>query len=167
LAESFKRHFLKDKELKQTIFRIQQKMKINVEELFGAEAHVEVAESKNATIFLINNKPLLVRKDDLIFPVLGFDDVTKLMPWVVVNMGAVPHICNGADVMAPGIVNIKNDFKKDDFIVIVDEQHHKPLAVGVALFDSEAIRNLKHGKTIKTIHFVGDEVWQFLKRVKH
>ena len=144
---------------------MQQKAKMSAQELLGTEAHVEVAESKTATIFLINNKPLFARKDDLIFPTLGSDDITKLMPRVVVNMGAVPHVCNGADVMAPGIVDIGGDFEKDDFIVVVDEQHQKPLAVGVALFDSEAIRNLKHGKTIKTVHFVGDDFWRLLRKL--
>lgn len=164
MAESFKRHFLKDKELKQLLSRLQQTTKINSQELFGAEAHVEMAESKTATIFLINNKPLFAKKDDLIFPTLGSDDFTKLLPRAVVNMGAVPHVCNGADVMAPGIVDIRGDFKKDELVVVVDEQHQKSLAVGVALFDSEAIRSLKHGKTIKTVHFVGDDLWRLLRK---
>jgi len=155
---------LKDKELKQLILQLQEKTKIDTKELIGTSAKVEVAESKNVTIFLINDKPLFARKDDLVFPALGSDDVKKFLPQVVVNMGAVPHVCNGADVMAPGIVNVKGDFGKDEFIVVVDEQHQKPLAIGVSLCDSETIRNMKHGKAIKNIHFVGDDLWRLLRK---
>lgn len=165
MAEGFKRHFLKDKELRQLHAQIQQSVKKTVQELAGTDARIEVAESKTATIFLINNKPLFGRRENLIFPTLGFDDVTKFLPQVVVNMGAVSHVCNGADVMAPGIVNIKDDFKKDDFIVVVDEQHQKHLAIGVSLYDSEALKNLKHGKTIKNIHFVGDDLWRLMRKL--
>lgn len=112
MTASFKRHFLKDKELKQLLSQIKQKTRINTKELIDTNARVEVAESKNATIFLINDKPLFARKDDLVFPALGSDDVSTFLPQVVVNMGAVPHICNGADVMAPGIVKVKGDFRK-------------------------------------------------------
>jgi len=155
---------LKDKELKQLILQLQQKTKIDTKELMGTSAKVEVAESKNATIFLINDKPMFARKDDLVFPALGSDDVSKFLPQVVVNMGAVPHVCNGADVMAPGIVNVKGDFGKDEFVVVVDEQHQKPLAIGIALYDSEATRNLKRGKTVRNVHFVGDDLWRLLRK---
>jgi PUA domain protein len=166
LAERFKRHFLKDKELKQLLSQMQQKTKMNVQELFNANPQVEVAESKNATIFLINNRPLFAEKEHMIFPTLGPDDVTKFLPQVIVNMGAIPHVCNGADIMAPGVVNIKGDLKKDDFVVVVDELHQKPLAIGISLYDSEALRNLKHGKIVSNVHFVGDDLWRSLKKLQ-
>jgi PUA domain protein len=50
-------------------------------------------------------------------------------------------------------------------VVVVDERHQKPLAVGIALYDSETLRNLKHGKTIKNIHWVGDDLWQILRKL--
>jgi PUA domain protein len=165
LTESFKRYFLKDKEVKQLLSRVRQEVKIDAQALVGANARIESAESKTATVFLINNKPLFAKKDDLIFPTLGFDDVAKFLPQVIVNMGAVPHVCNGADVMAPGVVNIGGDFRKDDFVVVTDEKHQKPLAIGITLHDSESMRNLKQGKTVKNIHFVGDGLWQLLKKL--
>ena len=155
---------MKDKELKQLILQLQERAKIDTKELMGNSARVEVAESKNVTIFLINDKPLFAKKDDSVFPALGSDDLKKFLPQVVVNMGAVPHVCNGADIMAPGIIHIKGDFRKDEFVVVVDEQHKKPLAIGVSLCDSETIKNMKHGKTIKNIHFVGDDLWRLLRK---
>ena len=75
-------------------------------------------------------------------------------------MGAVKFIINGADVMRPGITDIEDGIRKDDFIVIIDQNNKKPLAVGIALFNSEEMRALPKGKVIKTIHYVGDVVWK-------
>jgi PUA domain protein len=165
VTESFKRHFLKDKEIRQLQAELQQKIKIDLQELLGANPHLEFAESKSAKIYLFNDKPLFARKDSMILPTLAFDGITRFFPLIVVNMGAVPHVCNGADVMAPGIVAVKGDFRKDDFVVVVDERHQKPLAVGMALYDSETLKNLKQGKTIKNVHWVGDGLWQLLKKL--
>ena len=163
MTESLKRHFLREKEAKQLLQQIQQKLEIDIEKHVGT--HVEFAESEIATIYIIDNKPLFAKKDDFIFPTLGFDNIVKLLPQIVVNMGAVPHVCNGADIMAPGIVAINGAFKKDYFVVIVDEKHKKPLAIGTALYDSEEMKNQKHGKTIKNVHYVGDKLWQWLRKL--
>jgi predicted RNA-binding protein (TIGR00451 family) len=37
-------------------------------------------------------------------------------------MGAVPHICNGADIMAPGIVKVEREFQARAMAVVVDEK---------------------------------------------
>jgi PUA domain protein len=139
---------------------------MNVQELFNGNPQVEVAESKNATIFLVNNKPLVAEKEGMIFPTLSADDVTKFLPKVVVNMGAIPYVCNGADIMAPGAVDVKGDFKRDDYVLVVDEQHQKSLAIGTSLYDSEALRSVKHGKIVTNIHFVGDDLWRSLKKLQ-
>ena len=44
-------------------------------------------------------------------------------------------------------------------ISVVDENHGKPLAVGIALFAGEEIRNMASGKVIKNLHYVGDKIW--------
>jgi PUA domain protein len=165
VTESFKRHFLKDKEMKQLLAEIMQVIKVDVQALFEADLQIEFAESPNVTLYIINGKPLLARKDSLILPTLLFDDILKFLPTVVVNMGAVPHVCNGADVMAPGIVAVKGDFGKDTFVVVVDERHQKPLALGMTLYDSETLRGMRQGKTMKNVHWVGDSLWQSPKKL--
>lgn len=165
MTEGFKRHFLKDKEMKQLLAEIQQKIKINVQELIDSNARLEFAESKGFALYLINEKPLFARKDKMIVPTLAFVDVLKYLPQVIVNMGAVPHVCNGADVMAPGIVAVKGDFEKEDFVVVVDERHQKPLAVGIALHDSQTLKTLKQGKTLKNVHWVSDDLWQIMRKL--
>lgn len=82
----------------------------------------------------------------------------KLLPTVVVDKGAIKFVVNGADIMRPGIVRC-DDFQEGAMVVIVDETVGKPLAVGQALLDSEALMAATGGKSVANLHYVGDEYW--------
>lgn len=84
----------------------------------------------------------------------------KIPSKVVIDMGAVPFISKGADVMRPGIKEVDTGIEKDDAVIILDEKHGKPIAVGIAMFSSSDILSMKEGKVIKNIHYVGDKIWQ-------
>ncbi|MFP4523249.1 MAG: PUA domain-containing protein [Candidatus Nanoarchaeia archaeon] len=77
------------------------------------------------------------------------------LPNVVVDKGAIRFVVKGADIMRPGIVDI-DEFKKNDFVVIVDEMMKKPLAVGKALKSSQELKEEKEGKSIQSLHYFGD-----------
>jgi len=158
-----KRHFLKEKEAKKLFLDFSQRLKVDAERLFGPKPRVEVNEAEVAEILIVDGKPLLARSGDTLFPTLTFEEFFPFLPKIVVDMGAVPYVCKGADVMAPGVVSIEGDFDENDFLLIVDERHRKPLAIGVALFNSQAVKNLKHGKIMKNIHHVGDKLWKALR----
>ena len=78
-------------------------------------------------------------------------------------MGAVPFVCKGANIMVPGIVRVEDDFERDELVVIIDEKHSKPLAIGISLFSSNEIRKMKQGIVIKNLHFVSDKIWAAAK----
>lgn len=164
MSEFLHRHFLKEKEVRRLLADFSQKLKVKTEQLFGPKPHIEQAEIHGTEIFIVNGKPLIARSNELLFPTLMFEEIFHLLPKIVVDMGAVPHICNGAHVMAPGIVRIKGDFQEKDILIILDERHEKPLAIGVALLNSKTAKTLKHGKMAKNIHFVGDKLWDSLKK---
>lgn len=86
-------------------------------------------------------------------------------PKVVVDMGAVPHVCNGADIMAPGIVCFEGEFKEGDLVFVADERHGKPLAVGEVVCDADTAKTVMRDVVVKNIHFVGDKVWNFMKKL--
>jgi PUA domain protein len=65
--------------------------------------------------------------------------------------------------MAPGIVRIEGEFSKGDIVIIVDEKHGKPLALGEILYDVENAKNVKQGVVVKNFHFVSDRIWNFAK----
>jgi PUA domain protein len=80
----------------------------------------------------------------------------------VVDMGAVKFVSSGADVMRPGIVELDQSIKKDELVVVVDQNHKKPLCIARALFPGEEIFKMKQGKVLKSLHWVGDPVWNFV-----
>lgn len=164
MLRTLRRRFLRDKEARRLLTDFSQQIGVEAEGLFGPKPRVEVAEASGMEIFMIDGRASLARFKNLLFPTLAFEGLFPLLPRVVVDMDAVPHICNGADVMAPGIVQVKGDFKEGDFLLIVDERHGKALAMGVALHDSGSIRGLNRGKVAKNIHHVGNGFWNLLKQ---
>lgn len=165
MSKNPRRYFLKEKEARKLFLDFSQRLKVDAERLFGSKPRVEVNETEVAELFIIDGKPLLARSDKALFPTLAFDDVFHFLPRIVVDMGAVPYVCDGADVMAPGVVSIEGDFKENDFLLVVDERHGKPLMIGVALFNSQTMKNLKQGKIVKNVHHVGDKIWKALRTI--
>jgi len=159
-----RRYFLKEKEARKLLLDFSQRLETDVEQLLGSKPSIEVNETEDAEIFLFNGKPLLARLSGELFPTLTFEEIFPFISRIVVDMGAVPYVCKGADVMAPGVVNIKGEFKENDFLLVVDERHGKPLAIGVALFNSQVMKNVKHGKIVKNVHYVGDKLWKALRK---
>ena len=163
LPKKRRRHFLKEKKAKKFLLEVSKTLGTDLERLLGSKTGVEVNETETAEIFIFNGRPVLARSNGALFPTLSFEELFSIIPKIVVDMGAVPYVCKGADVMAPGVVAIKGEFKEKDLLLIVDERHGKPLAVGVALFSSEAMKTVNHGKTVKNLHYVGDKLWNYLR----
>jgi PUA domain protein len=163
MPEKFTRHFLRTKEAEAVLNKASEKLKVDLKQLFNAKPNIELVQTEFAEIYLIKGKPSLVKAQENIFPTLTFDEYSALLPKVVVNMGAVPHVCNGANVMAPGIVRLEGEFKEDDFVLVVDEKHGKPLAIGKIIYNSEAAKKVARGVVVKNIHHVGDRIWNFIK----
>lgn len=164
MSEAKRRHFLREREVTQLFDEFSQKLNIDIEQLLGTKTQIEVAETQKAKIFFVNNKPLLAILNDTLLPTMLFEEALRLLPKIVVNMGAVPHICNGADVMAPGVVRIEEEYKTNEYVVIVDERHKKPLAIAIGLTPSQTALKMKHGKIAKNIHYVGDNLWNQLRK---
>lgn len=158
-----RRHSLKSKDAKKLFLEITQRLGTDIEQLLEPKIRVEVTDTETCELFIFNGRPLLARSSGCLFPTLLFEELVVTLPKIVVDMGAIPYVCKGADVMAPGILTIKDEFKENDIILVIDERHGKPLAVGAALFGSEEMKNAKRGKTVKNLHFVGDKLWNYIR----
>jgi len=132
---------------------------------FGSKPRVEKVQIGGEELILIDGKPVILKKSGQLVPTLRFDAALERLARAVVDMGAVPHICNGADVMVKGIKKVDRDFVRGALVVIVDETYGKPLAIGEALVDSSSIREMEKGKVLHNLHFVGDNVWDAMKTV--
>lgn len=165
MPQSLHRGFLRERDATQLLSSFAQKLKLDINQLLDTnKPKIELAEAGVAKIYYVNGRPLVASLRDTLVPTLLFERALMLLPKITVNMGAVPHICNGADLMAPGIVKIERAFSADDYVLVVDERHHKPLAIVVALTDSLTVRSLKHGKVARNVHYVGDGLWKELKK---
>jgi len=152
-----RRYHVRKALLKQLTQKVVEKFGETTGELLeGAIEVMELGEGRE--IILVDGKVLLFRLSDEIFPTLKSLDRIPLKR-VVVDMGAIPHVTNGADIMAPGVVSADEEITLGEGVVIVDERHNKPIAVGQALVPGAKMRGPK-GKVIKNLHYVGDEIWQ-------
>jgi PUA-domain protein len=158
-----RRYPLKAKEAKQIMEEASKKLHLDLETLFGTKANVEVVDSDVGEIYLIEGNPLLYKTDDTILPTLHFNDFIAKAPKIIVDMGAIPYVCKGATVMAPGIVRIEGEFKSGDLVTIMDMKHGKALALGQSLLDAETAKNTKKGPVAKNLHYVSDKIWDYLK----
>ncbi len=135
-------------------------------ERYGAEDFID----KGANVALVEDEYVVADSEFLFFlhedklvPTLRLLLRENFLKKIEVNMGAVPFMVKGADLMRPGIVGIDTDVKEGDFVAIVDENHNKPVAVGESLFSKEEMLGMETGKMILNIHHVGDDVWNFQK----
>jgi PUA domain protein len=74
-------------------------------------------------------------------------------------MGAVKYVANGADIMAPGIIDAYAGIIEGSAVWIRDEKNLRPMAVGQALMGGPEMVVSKEGKAVKTIQYVGDKIW--------
>ncbi|MGQ9543730.1 MAG: DUF1947 domain-containing protein [Candidatus Bathyarchaeia archaeon] len=125
---------------------------------------VEVFKFSGFDILIFNGVPLLFTRGNLFVPTLLFEPYLSSLPQIIVDMGAVPHICDGADVMAPGVRNINGVFQEGSFVTIMDEKYRKTLAVGKALYNSDFMAKVSRGAVVETLHHVGDKVYRILAR---
>ena len=134
--------------------------------LFGTQTFMEddpldIAEGPDFNLMFCGNDILGMVYDGK--PFLTVRGLHKFRPekrFITVDMGAVKFVTNGADVMGPGIIEADEDIKEGDLVWIRDERNRMPLAVGMALRDTEGIRAKEKGKAVMMLHYVGDKLWK-------
>lgn len=156
------RSSLKGKEAKALLSAISERYGLN-HATFGSKPKIEISGEMNEGLVFINDLPLILVREGKPYPTLVFDEAMLKLPSIVVDMGAVPHVCNGADVMAPGIRDVKGVFQQGAVVLVTDERHGKPIAIGVSLVGSEEMGKMQSGKVARNIHFVGDRFWKQIK----
>ncbi len=161
-----KRHPVSTKEMKEILERTSS-ISPKLAEMIDRKKPLEVVElNSGERVYLQEKKPVLIELEGKLMPALtATEEVLSGIPRIVVDMGAVPHICNGADVMAPGIRSVPEGVKPGDIVAVSDERHNKILAVGVLAMEREKILNRERGKAVRNVHHVGDEIWKNMLRI--
>lgn len=133
---------------------------------YSKKDQVELVETENHKLILINKQPSFfyypINNQEILIPTLKLLQTNpNILKTITIDMNAIKFIINGADVMRPGITEIQDNIQKDEPILIIDQTHKKPLAIGIPQLATEQLRTTTSGKVIKNIHHVGDELWNF------
>jgi len=134
---------------------------------------MDLPKIKNLKIFELEDNAALIVGDGLTalklggvyLPFLSDTETLQRFPSVTVDMGAVKFMCNGANVMRPGIRRF-TEFEKDQIVCIVEESQKKFLAVGRALVSSKDVESMNKGVVVENLHYISDKYWEIKKSLK-
>jgi PUA domain protein len=154
------RHHLKGSDARKIIAKIEPFLE-DPSSLRQSSLEMAVSDEGVDLIFIDSRPMLMIVEDQPFFTVLGAIELSPHKRLVVVDSGAVRFVVNGADVMKPGIVSADPEIAVGDLVVIVEERHNKPLAIGRALVAGTEMNG--EGKAVKSLHHVGDAIWKGLE----
>jgi len=147
-------HRLKDKEVKKYSEELRNKLG---DSLFDPEEAVDIADTEEGEVVIMDSKLVATFFNGEIFPTIkGLLTMNATKNFVTVDMGAVEFVYNGADIMAPGIVDADENISEGDMVWVREVEHKKPLAVGRALTHGKEMIESDGGKVVKNLHHVGD-----------
>jgi PUA domain protein len=153
-----RRQRLRRKEAQEIVERLKGLLGI---EIAGPDEPIDVAEADEWHVILVKDRSIGFILDGR--PFLTVRGLLAHKPerlYVTVDMGAVKFVYNGADIMAPGVVDADRTMKAGDLVWVRDEKNRQPLAVGEALISGEEMIAAESGKAVKSIHHVGDNLWK-------
>ena len=130
-----------------------------------SESFLERAHFEGRDLILVDRVPLGVQVEtgdgSSWFPTLrGIVAWKPERCWAAVDHGAIPFLMNGADCMGAGIHMADPALEEGDLVWIRDQEHGKPLALGLALVSGDEMVEMTSGKAIQTLHWIGDDLWE-------
>lgn len=156
-----KSHPLSKSDSNEVISKISSQWNIELPKLKTLILH----EIDDTTSLITSENFTVIRIDGMYIPFLSETSLLERFPTVVVDAGAIKFVCNGANVMRPGIKRY-SEFKKDNLVCIVEETHNKFLAVGKAMVSSDEMKNITKGEVVKNLHYISDKYWESAKMIK-
>ena len=153
-----KRHRLREKEIK--VLDEEISSRLGVEAFAPGEAVDRGVSTEYDVLFIGTQVQGIIYQGKAFLTVRGLLKHPASKAFVTVDMGAVPFVTKGADVMGPGIVDADPSIIPGDLVWVKDVKNGRPLMIGEALVSGEQMRTRSSGKAIKSIHFVADKLWK-------
>lgn len=118
-------------------------------------------------LYYSNSTPVFFLLDDILYPsIYTIWKHTDLLPTVVTVPPVLEKICNGADLMAPGVLAEESSIKEmrnlkvNDICAIRIFGNKAPIAVGVAIMSlNDLCTDGIKGKAVTIIHNYKDNLW--------
>ncbi len=153
-----RRHILRKGDFKLLKEQLSEIIEGSIDLLFKEGAELVITDS--GELYAEDKIILAFKVGERVIPSLrALNEGLVKLPTITVDMGAVPYVTNGADIMAPGITQVTDGLVTGGIVTIIDENYGKSLAVGELLFDSNKIKQTEKGKVIKNLHYVNDSIW--------
>jgi PUA-domain protein len=147
------RHILSRKDYKNFIQKLQG---LNIDGTSMAD--IEIEANKKSEIYYFSGKPIFYNG----IPTLYLINYLKVKTHTVtVDDGAVPHIINGSNLFAPGILEMDPEIRKGD-MVFIKNKDGLYIAIGEANDDAGNIMLSRKGEAVKILHYLNDKIMKEL-----
>jgi len=133
------------------------------EALIEKTDEIRMTEIDAETRLLKIQSTFAVVLEERIVPFLRATSILDAFPSISVDSGAIVPLCNGADIMRPGILEFRGTFHSGDIVAVRESTYGKYIAVGLALKNSDEAEVLAKGAILKNLHYVGDKSWEAYK----
>ena len=152
-----RRHRLRRKEVENLASELKESLGCDT---FGPLDAVETGEAGGNDLVMYGSKPMAIFIGGKPFlTVHGLLKFPATKSYVTVDMGAIKFLANGADVMAPGVVDADPNIAVGASVWVRDQKNQQPILIGTALMTGPEMVSSREGKAVKTVHFVGDKIW--------
>lgn len=138
--------------------QIKKEWKLDIPKIKNLKEHQITPDSK----LISANEFVALFIDGRYIPFLSDKGNLVKFPSVTVDAGAIKFMCNGADVMRPGIKE-NTEFDKNEIVCVKEESHGKFLSVGLSIISSEELKSMEKGRVLRNIHHVSDQYWESAK----
>ena len=135
-----------------------------IEEMLGCSVDLdnllENAEWNGLEMILLNGSlDIITLKEGPFLTLHGINKYRPAKRYVTVNRGAVSHVLNGADIMAPGITDADPAIREGD-VVWVRNPENTGIAIGRALISGPEMVAGDKGRAVESLYYVGDKLWK-------
>lgn len=156
------RNVLSNKENKQLAADLLNMLGEQAQTFFNKKDKLEKIKTEKDTFVIKDKKIWFFQWKNQFLPSIHCLRESKLLAHkVVVDVGAIKFVLNGADIMLPGIVYFDEIIEKGDFVVIREEKADTIIAVGISLISHKDFSKTNKGKAIRVINHLKDEIWNF------
>ena len=90
-----------------------------------------------------------------------------MLPKMVVDEGAAPHIMSGSNVFCVGFTgpggNIPDGLEKDAIVGVYVQGKEHAVAIGTMALSGEDIKKKNKGVGVKNLHYLADGLWPIVQ----
>ncbi|KAI5181953.1 malignant T-cell-amplified sequence [Nematocida sp. AWRm80] len=149
-----------------TIKQIKQQYTADLSELFRKEDSIDTMKTQDKDVYILRNGVPIFQSlhREYIPTVKCVHLVPEILKRVVVDEGAIKHLINGADVMAPGLLHQTSDYPmvtEGELVAIYGYDKTHALGVGRVLMTNDQVEEQRKGIAIKSIAHLGDKVYSY------